>query len=155
MRIPREKHTARPRRIHEIAPDFVLEDVWALPTPGGPDDFTALVEAMTGGRLEDGASPVGRFIWAVRWKLGRWFGWDREDGGLGNRVSSLRERLPDDLRDRPTAPSMDNSPFTPVYMTDDEYAAEIANTTTMHGILHLGWVRTGDPAGTTPSWQSS
>jgi hypothetical protein len=28
-------------------------------------------------------------------------------------------------------------------LTDDEWAAEIANRT-MHGILHIGWVRDGD-----------
>ena len=27
------------KRIHEIAKDFRVLDVWALPTPGGQDDF--------------------------------------------------------------------------------------------------------------------
>ena len=44
MMLPDTAHTSRPWRIHEIAPDFRLEDVWALPTPGGPDDFPRLVE---------------------------------------------------------------------------------------------------------------
>lgn len=39
MRLPNIAHTARPRRIHALARDFRLEDVWALPTPGGPGDF--------------------------------------------------------------------------------------------------------------------
>jgi len=30
-------------------------------------------------------------------------------------------------------------PFSPLYLLDDEWAAEIANQT-MHGVLHLGWV---------------
>jgi len=33
-------------------------------------------------------------------------------------------------------------PFSPLYLTHDEFAAEIANRT-MHGVLHLGWVRDG------------
>jgi len=37
MMLPDTAHTSRPWRIHEIAADFRLEDVWALPTPGGPD----------------------------------------------------------------------------------------------------------------------
>ena len=41
MRLPDAAHTSRPWRIHEIAGDFRLEDVWALPTPGGPDDLAA------------------------------------------------------------------------------------------------------------------
>ena len=30
-------------------------------------------------------------------------------------------------------------PFEPLYLTHDEFAAEIANRT-MHGVMHLGWV---------------
>ena len=46
MPLPESAHTSQPWRIHEIAHDFRLEDVWALPTPGGPDDFPRLVEAF-------------------------------------------------------------------------------------------------------------
>ena len=44
MRLPNTAHTSRPWRIHELTRDFRLEDVWALPTPGGPDDFPRLVQ---------------------------------------------------------------------------------------------------------------
>jgi hypothetical protein len=44
MRLPKSAHTSRPWRIHELTPEFRLEDVWALPTPGGPDDFPRLVQ---------------------------------------------------------------------------------------------------------------
>ncbi len=47
MRLPDSAHTSRPWRIHEIAPDFRIEDVWALPTPGGPGDFPRLIELVT------------------------------------------------------------------------------------------------------------
>jgi hypothetical protein len=43
-RLPTTAHTTQPWRIHEIARDFRVEDVWALPTPGGPDDFPLLVD---------------------------------------------------------------------------------------------------------------
>jgi hypothetical protein len=43
MRLPNTAHTSWPWRIHEFTRDFRLEDVWALPTPGGPDDFPQLV----------------------------------------------------------------------------------------------------------------
>ena len=39
-------------------------------------------------------------------------------------------------------PRFDELPFTPLYLTADEWAAEIANRT-MHGVLHLGWVPDG------------
>ena len=41
MRLPRSAHTARPWRIHELAPDFRVEDVWALPARGGSGDSPA------------------------------------------------------------------------------------------------------------------
>ncbi|WP_405181572.1 DUF2867 domain-containing protein [Nocardia sp. NBC_01377] len=47
MRIPNSVCTAQQWRIHEIASDFTVEDVWALPTPGGPDDLHRLVEWFT------------------------------------------------------------------------------------------------------------
>jgi hypothetical protein len=47
MRIPNTAHTSRPWRIHELTPDFRLEDVWALPTPGGPGHLPRLVEQIT------------------------------------------------------------------------------------------------------------
>ena len=39
MKLRSDAHSSRPWRIHEITRDFRLEDVWALPTPGGADDF--------------------------------------------------------------------------------------------------------------------
>ena len=55
-------------------------------------------------------------------------------------MASLRDRLPADLREGPTGPAFHALPFVPLYLTEDEFAAEIANQT-MHGVLHLAWVR--------------
>jgi hypothetical protein len=137
MRVPSSAHTDRPWRIHELVPDFRLEDVWALPTPGGPGDFPRLVERVASGPPERGASAVGRVIWAIRWKLGALLGWDDEDRVRDR--PTLRDRLPADLREGPAGPDLDDKPFTPVYLLEDEFAAEIVNRT-VHGILHLGWV---------------
>ena len=49
MRLPDTAHASRPWRIHQLTADFDLEDVWALPTPGGPDDFAALVRMIASG----------------------------------------------------------------------------------------------------------
>ena len=99
MRLSNSAHTSRPWRIHEIAHDFRLEDVWALPTPGGPDDLHLLVEGIAEADPAQGGSRVGRALWALRWKLGEIFGWDDPDEGVGSRVPTLRDRLPVDLRD--------------------------------------------------------
>ena len=76
MRLPNAVHESRPWRIREIAPDFTLEDVWALPVYGGAGDFPALLEVMTSRDLAREASPVTRLLFGARLLLGRWFGWD-------------------------------------------------------------------------------
>jgi hypothetical protein len=132
-------HTARPWRIHEIAKDFHVLDVWALPTPGGPDDFPQLVRLMATFDPAE-TSAVVRALFAIRWTIGRAFGLDRQDTGLGTRVRSLRGRLPADLADTPS--DFETHLFTPLYVTDDEFALEIANQT-VHGVMHVGWVPDG------------
>ncbi len=143
-RLPDSAHTSRPWRIHELARDFRLEDVWALPTPGGPDDFPRLVRLMASGDPSGGHSRAGRALFAIRWKVGELLGWDGPDSGLGARAPALRDRLPGDLSEAPSGPPFDALPFTSLYLLGDEFAAEIANRT-MHGVVHLGWVpdRTG------------
>jgi Protein of unknown function (DUF2867) len=142
MRLPNTAHTSRPWRIHELTGDFRLEDVWALPTPGGPDDFPRLVEGIASGDPSRSSSRAARTLWGIRWKVGELLGWDSPDAGLGSRVSTLRDRLALDLRDAPSGPEFDALPFTSLYLLDDEWAAEIANRT-MHGVMHVGWVDDG------------
>ena len=140
MRLPNAAHTSRPWRIHELASDFRLEDVWALPTPGGPGELPRLVRKIASGDPSQGSPRATRALWAIRWKLGELLGWDSPDAGLGSRVSTLRDRLPADLRDAPPPPQFEALPFHSLYLIDDEFAAEIANQT-MHGLMHVGWVR--------------
>lgn len=139
MRLPDTAHTTRTWRIHELTPDFEVEDLWALPTPGGPDDFPQLVEGALS-MDPAGGSRVSAALFAVRWKLGELLGWDDDAAGLDARVPTLRDRLPQDLRDLPPGPEFEALPFSSLYLLGDEFAAEIANRT-MHGVLHLGWVR--------------
>ena len=141
-RLPNSAHTSRPWRIHDLTRDFRLEDVWALPTPGGRDDFPLLVEGIASSDPEQRSPRAVRALWALRWKLGELLGWDDPDRGVGARVASLRDRLPADLRAGPPGPEFAELPFTSLYLADDEWAAEIANTT-MHGVMHLGWVPDG------------
>ena len=142
MRLPDTAHTSRPWRIHELTGDFRLEDVWALPTPGGPDDFPRLVQGfprlvrgLASADPSRGSSRAARALWAIRWKLGELLGWDRPEAGLA-RCDAPR-RSPVDLRDAPPGPDLLR--FSPLYLLEDEWAAEIANRT-VHGVMHLGWV---------------
>jgi uncharacterized protein DUF2867 len=139
MRLPDREHTSRPWRIHELTLDFRLEDVWALPTPGGREDFAVLVERFASGDPSRGSAGLTRALWAIRWKLGQLLDWDGPDAGLGSRVPTLRGRLPEDLRDAEVGPTFDALPFKSVYLLEDEWAAEVANRT-VHGVMHLSWV---------------
>jgi hypothetical protein len=142
MRLPNSTHTARPWRIHELVEDFELEDVWALPTSGDEDDFPRLVHLATSLDPSQSSNLVVRTLFDIRWKLGGLLGWDDPGSGLGSRVPTLRDRLPDDLRDAPV-PTFEGTPFEALYLLEDEFAAEIANRT-VHGVLHLGWVTAED-----------
>ena len=142
-RLPIAAHTSRPWRIHEIAPDFEVEDVWALPTPGGPDELPRLVSQAVSDRFPDGDTPLPvRLVWEARWSIGRLLGWDADDAGLGARVTSLRDRLPADLRSAPTGPDFTDVPMTSIYLLQDEWATELANRT-VHSVMHIGWVPDG------------
>ena len=109
MKLPKAAHTFQPWRIREIAPDFPLADVWALPTPGGPDDFPRLVRLIATGRHVD--QPVlgrphapHRPLEARGSSVGT-----TPDSGVGSRVPTLRHRLPAGLAMRP--PGRTSTPF--------------------------------------------
>lgn len=144
MRLPHAAHTGQPWRIHELTPDFRLQDVWAFRTPaGGPDDFPAAVAAIQAS-YDTAAEPLPvRFLFAVRWKLGALFGWDDDTQGLAKRVRSLRTRLPRDLAAAPVGPDVAGTPLTTVYELDNECARELANRT-VHAVMHLGWTPVAD-----------
>jgi hypothetical protein len=140
--LPISAHTRMPWRIHAFTKDFRVEDVWALPTPGGHDDFPRLLELMA--RFDPSASsPAVNALFSVRRRLGEWLGLDRALQGVGSRVPSLHERLPADLRGDVGVTMPEGSPFAPLYSTHREAAFEIANKT-VHGVLHLGWRPDGD-----------
>ncbi len=136
MKLPDDAHFSRPWRIHEITPDFRLEDVWRLPTPGGKDDFPRLIRLVTSfDEARQRFSVVG-LLFAIRQMLGQVFGWDEHADDPAR--PSLRQRMPTDLLESPSSvrPAMG---FAPLYELDDEWAAELINQT-VHGVIHLSWV---------------
>jgi hypothetical protein len=152
VRVPRSAHDDQPWRIHEIASDFTVEDVWALPANGSADDFAALVELMSTSDPAHSQSVPTRLLWCARdWlgrrvRLGRVSAPDGAPGRLpipGTDEYSLVTRLPEELQGTATGVHFGALPFAPLYRTDVEFAAEISNPT-VHGVLHLGWIERGD-----------
>jgi hypothetical protein len=140
-RLPNSAHASRPWRIHEIAHDFRIEDVWGIPAPGEPDDFARLVQVALSADPSQSSSGAVRALFALRWKIGELLGWDDAPAGIGSRVPTLRDRLPADLREA-SDPAFNALPFTTLYMLENEFAAETANRT-VHGVMHLGLVPDG------------
>lgn len=143
-RVATTSHTEQSWRIHELTTDFTVEDVWSFRTPGaGPHDFPVMLAAMRSGGGLDTQPRLSRLLFAARWRLGALLGWDRPSEDLGQRVTSLRDRLPSDLRDAPRGEDSDRLPMKAVYQLDTESARELANKT-VHAVMHLGWAREPD-----------
>src|SRR6185369_10233468 len=111
MRLPNTAHTSRPWRIHEVIPDFRVEDVWALPVVGGADDLPRVVELIASHDPSRSPSVAVRTLLAIRRKIGERLGWDGAHAPIGSRVPTQRNRLPADLRARPSGPASNALPF--------------------------------------------
>ena len=143
LRVPNSEFVNRPWRIHELLDGFRVEDVWALPTPGGPDDLATLVRySASSENAVLKVSPVVNWLFSLRWRLGRLLGWDSDQQQVGKRVESLRDNLPDDLRAR-RGPDMELAPFKSVFLTDTEWTAEFS-ASMGHIVMHHGWVQGED-----------
>jgi hypothetical protein len=159
MRLPNAAHESRPWRIREITPDFILEDVWALPVDGDLEDFQTLIEIAISSDPAHAESLPTRVLWNVRDRLGDWFRLGRISTSVepapsdnpdaagklpipGEHETSLTDRLPDDLRNTAADLRFASLPFTPLYRTDLEFAAELSNRT-VHGVMHLAWADQG------------
>jgi hypothetical protein len=156
MRVPNATHESHFWRIHEIVPDFTLEDVWALPVEGSAADNERVLELIASSDPADADSRAVRALWGLRDRLGSWFRLGRisvpADGdpdGAGNlpipgtSETSLSGRLPDDLRGTADGVDFGSLPFVPLYRTDVEFAAELSNQT-VHAVMHLAWVDQGE-----------
>ncbi len=151
-RIPNAEHESAPWRVRELVSDFELEDAWALPVRGDGADFPLLVDLLTTSDPAQAESAATRFLWQLRDRLGQWFSLGRistpadGSGGLkipGTAEASVAGRLPDDLRGSASGVHFASLPFQPLYLTENEFAAEISNQT-VHGVMHLAWAEGAD-----------
>jgi uncharacterized protein DUF2867 len=135
-------HRARPWRVHAIAHDFHLEDLWAFELgarkTADARDFLACFWSVFGTLADSGLA-------RARLAIGRALRWDDHDLTLpipGCTETTVCARLGEDDRRRnfaaDDAPSPVSSPIVKtVYVFPDEALYEFSNDT-IHGLLHVG-----------------
>jgi ankyrin repeat protein/SAM-dependent methyltransferase len=152
----KKKHLSHPWKVHEIAQDFDLLDVWEFPiladkTRG--QDFSYLIKAMQSPvqeNIRDDFSiryQIARFLVALRMYLGESFGLDKNIHSLpipGCRETSLKERLSEEDFERSLGFAIgegapDESIWRTVYRYENEMLIELSNDTA-HALMHFGWV---------------
>ncbi|MCW2752861.1 MAG: hypothetical protein JWQ32_272 [Marmoricola sp.] len=91
---------------------------------------------------------AARMLWMARDLLGRLFKLGRVSTASagdpplalpGSAETSLVRRLPADLLGTVDDLTFSSLPFSPLFQTADEFAAELSNAT-VHAVLHLAWV---------------
>jgi hypothetical protein len=134
MRISPAEFLALPLEVHPLLHDVPLRDVTAIDLPqGGPGRTIADVRALLPQGPASAGNPLVRFLFWLRWLLGRLFGWDnpRHDDAK----FSYRSRLPPGLVSRSLdPPGQPESFFRLLYRLDREMLVEARNAT-VHAFL--------------------
>jgi hypothetical protein len=135
MRVKRADFQRLDLRCHAFLSDVPLHDVWAIPLAGGgPGRGIQDARAILFGDPRPSNLAV-RGLFALRWALGRAFGWDdeRHDPPGESYVNRLAEA---DRSQSRVAPGTREGPFRVVYVLGEEALSEIRNAT-VHGFLAL------------------
>lgn len=121
-------------RCHALLSDVPLHDVWAIPlNGGGPGRSIQDARAIMFGDLPPNFAVRGLF--ALRFAIGRAFGWDdeRHDPPSGSYVNRLAEA---DRSQSQVAPGTREGPFRVLYALGEEALSELRNAT-VHAFLAL------------------
>ena len=65
MRDPNAVQVAHPLRMHELAPDFTVEDVWVLPAVGAAGDFPTLLDVFANLEFPSSTSLPTHVLWGT------------------------------------------------------------------------------------------
>jgi hypothetical protein len=141
------RHSDHAWRVHTLAPDFELLDVWSVPIHADPargESFARFLDVVLANGLAAGRATSA--LVELRRVLGRLFGWDRDVFTLpipGCTERSIAERMTEaDRRRSSVDPHRRTTPFTEVLMVyrfEDEALLEISNNT-IHALVHFSWV---------------
>jgi len=129
VRIAPEEYLRLRLRAHSLLADVPLHDVWAVDLPGKTPARTIVdLRAILIRENLERTSAAVRFLFGLRWRLGRVFGWDREPSGAPDE-SFLHRLSAADLDSSLVAPGTREGPFRIVYVSQQESISEIRNGT--------------------------
>jgi hypothetical protein len=123
-------------RCHALLSDVPLHDVWAIPLDGGgPGRSMRDARAILFGDRRPSSNLAVRGLFALRWALGRAFGWDdeRHDPPGMSYVHRLAEA---DRSQSEVPPGTREGRFRVLYVVGDEALSELRNAT-VHAFLAL------------------
>jgi hypothetical protein len=155
--IPTKTHRSQSWKVHEIAKDFVLLDVWEFPILADKtrnQDFSSFLKIM---RQPPKNSVAGffslrhlaaRFLVSLRVYMGEIFGLDKNINSLpipGCEETSMKERLSVEDLKKNIADSIgegiqDKGIWQTVYLYENEMLTEHSNDT-VHVLMHFGWIQ--------------
>ena len=77
--MPNAVHEARGWVISEIAHDFRLLDVWALPAEGSANEFDPFLEVVTSFDPFESGTTASKALFRLRFRVGGWLRLDDHD----------------------------------------------------------------------------
>jgi hypothetical protein len=158
--LDKKKHYDHSWKVHKIAKDFRLLDVWEFPILADKSKnqdlslFLKIVQDRQKYNLKNGVSfrlLMAGVLVVLRNFMSKIFSIDKDVNTLpipGCKETSLRERLSkEDQRDNLAEPEIKGDEkergFRVVYLYENESLWELSNNT-VHALMHLGWVHKYD-----------
>jgi len=155
--LSKKMHLSYPWKVHDIAKDFELLDVWEFPIMANKtqnQDFSLFLRVIQQSSKPSARSffsikfMIARFLVILRVFLGGIFGLDQNINSLpipGCDETSLKDRLSVEDRNRSLAESggegaPNDSIWRTVYLYENEMLTELSNNT-VHALMHFGWVQ--------------
>ena len=139
MKSTPEAHRSHPWKVHALAPDFEVIDVWRFELQGVEGGFDRFLNLFWGQLQVVEQQALSR----LRVAIGKVVGWDKQPHSLpipGCKETSIAERLSADERDRASAQvrPLKSASMRPIYRLENEALYEASNDT-VHALLHLGF----------------
>lgn len=128
MRVTPEEFERVDLRAHALLADVPLHDVWAVDLEGGPGRSLVDLRARLSTQKLTAANRAVGFLFGLRTRLGRAFGWDREPP-RASEESFLHRLSAADREGSLVAPGSLEGPFRVLFVSHREAISEIQNST--------------------------